>query len=264
MRLLKKTTSRHAILIFCNSVIAQIDVKKVIPAEWNVYKILQIPSKQLPDFGSKLKGEIKELKNYFIKTNDGEVQINKVVCSDKKEAEKIYNSISSFHKTKLASIIEHNEVFEIRSRNIKLVEKVNEILKNENPNNLKIKLTSIVVEDQKKALKFYTEVLGFVKKEDIPMGDEFRWITVVSKSGPASLELALEPNAMEVVKTFQKKLFEQGIPFTAFEVNNIKKEYERLKNLGVEFTMPPTEMMGSIVTVFKDTCGNLIQIYQVL
>jgi catechol 2,3-dioxygenase-like lactoylglutathione lyase family enzyme len=126
---------------------------------------------------------------------------------------------------------------------------------------MKIKLTSIMVEDQDKALKFYTEVLGFVKKTEIPLG-KFRWLTVVSPEGPGDIELVLEPNENPASKTYQKALREQGIPLTAFAVDDIQKEYERMKKLGVVFRSEPTKMGEVTIAVFDDTCGNLIQIYQ--
>jgi predicted enzyme related to lactoylglutathione lyase len=127
---------------------------------------------------------------------------------------------------------------------------------------MKIKLTSVFVDDQDKALKFYTQVLGFVKKRDIPLG-EFKWLTVVSPEEPDGTELLLEPSDNPATKTFKQAIFEQGIPLAAFVVDDIQKEYERLKNLGVEFTMEPTNMGMTTAAVFNDTCGNLIQIYQV-
>ncbi len=127
---------------------------------------------------------------------------------------------------------------------------------------MKIKLNSIFVADQDKALKFYTEILGFVKKNDIPIG-EYKWLTVVSPDEPNGTELVLEPNANPAVKTFQEEIFKQGIPLTAFEVDDVHKEYERLKKLGVTFLMEPTEMGSVTIAKFDDTCGNLIQIYQV-
>jgi catechol 2,3-dioxygenase-like lactoylglutathione lyase family enzyme len=126
---------------------------------------------------------------------------------------------------------------------------------------MKIKLVSIVVEDQDKALAFYTNKLGFIKKHDIPVG-EFKWLTVVSPDEPGGTELVLEPNDNPASSTFQKAIFEQGIPFTGFEVNNIQAEYERLKGIGVEFTMEPTDMGMTIIAILNDTCGNLIQLYQ--
>jgi predicted enzyme related to lactoylglutathione lyase len=119
-----------------------------------------------------------------------------------------------------------------------------------------------MVVGQDKALRFYTEVLGFVKKRDIPLG-EARWLTVVSPEEPEGIELLLEPNGNPAAKTYQKAIFEQGIPLTAFAVDDIQKEYARLKKLGVEFTMEPTNMGMTTAAVFDDTCGNLIQIYQV-
>ena len=127
---------------------------------------------------------------------------------------------------------------------------------------MKIKLTSVLVEDQDKALKFYTEVLGFVKKRDVPVG-QFKFLTVVSPEEPDGTELLLEPNENPAAKTFQKAIFEQGIPLTAFAVEDIQKEYERMKKLGVVFTQEPTKMGPVTQAVFDDTCGNLIQIYQV-
>ena len=127
---------------------------------------------------------------------------------------------------------------------------------------MKIKLTSIMVDDQSKALKFYTEVFGFVKKHDIPVGGEYRWITVVSPEGPSDVELSLEPNANPVGKTFQEGLFKQGIPATAFEVTNIEHEYQRLQALGVVFTQQPTRQGPVTIAICADTCGNLIQLYQ--
>jgi glyoxylase I family protein len=126
---------------------------------------------------------------------------------------------------------------------------------------MRIKLTSIMVDDQAKALKFYTEVFGFVKKQDFPVG-EYRWITVTSAEGPNDLQLALEPNANPAGKTFQRALFEQGIAATAFEVSDVRGEYARLNALGVAFTREPTEAGPVMVAVCSDTCGNLIQLYQ--
>jgi glyoxylase I family protein len=126
---------------------------------------------------------------------------------------------------------------------------------------MRIKLASIMVDDQDKALRFYTEVFGFVKKHDIPVG-EFRWITVVSPDGPGDVELALEPNANPIGKTFQEGIFKQGIPATAFEVENIEQEFQRLKTLGVAFTQGPSRHGPVTIAVCADTCGNLIQLYQ--
>ena len=128
---------------------------------------------------------------------------------------------------------------------------------------MKIKLTSVSIDDYDKALKFYTEVLGFAPKRDIPLGGGARWITVVSPDEPNGTELLLEPNAdYPAMKALKEALVKDGMPFTAFEVNDIQKEYERMKKLGVEFTMEPTNMGSTTVAVFNDTCGNLIQIYQ--
>jgi predicted enzyme related to lactoylglutathione lyase len=126
---------------------------------------------------------------------------------------------------------------------------------------MKIRLNSVCVEDQDKALKFYTEVLGFIKNKEIPVG-EFKWLTVVSPEEPDGTELVLEPNINPATKTFQSAIFKQGIPLTAFAVEDIQKEYERLKKLGVVFTMEPTQTGPVTIAVFDDTCGNLIQLYQ--
>lgn len=126
---------------------------------------------------------------------------------------------------------------------------------------MKIKLTSVFVDDQDKALKFYTEVLGFVKKHDIPVG-EFKWLTVVSPEEPDGTELLLEPSDNPAAQAFKKALVEQGIPLTTFFVDDIQKEYERMKKLGVKFTMEPTPMGPTIAAIFDDTCGNYIQLNQ--
>ena len=126
---------------------------------------------------------------------------------------------------------------------------------------MRIKLTSIMVDDQDKGLRFYTEVLGFKKKHDIPVG-EYRWITVTSSEGPDDLELALEPNANPAGKTFQEAMFSQGIPLAAFEVADIAGEFARLTAKGVAFTRPPAPAGPVTLAVFADTCGNLIQLYQ--
>jgi predicted enzyme related to lactoylglutathione lyase len=126
---------------------------------------------------------------------------------------------------------------------------------------MKIILTSVMVDDQEKALKFYTEVLGFVKKNDIPMG-EARWLTVVSPEGPDGVELLLEPMGFPPARTYQKALFEAGIPLTSFAVDDIQKDYERMKKLGVAFKSAPTKTGPVTIAVFEDTCGNLIQMAQ--
>jgi glyoxylase I family protein len=126
---------------------------------------------------------------------------------------------------------------------------------------MRIKLTSIMVDDQDKALRFYTNVLGFQPKHDIPVG-EFRWITVVSPEGPDDLELVLEPNANPAGRAFQEAMFAQGIPLAAFEVADMTAEFARLTAQGVAFTRPPTPAGPVTIAVFADTCGNLIQLYQ--
>lgn len=128
---------------------------------------------------------------------------------------------------------------------------------------MKIKLTSILVNNQERALKFYTEVLGFIKKTEIPTG-EHKWLTIVSRSEQDGVELVLEPLGFEPAKIYQKALFEAGIPAMAFHVEDIEKEYKRLTALGVAFSMKPTQIGPSKVAVFDDTCGNNIQIFQVL
>ena len=129
---------------------------------------------------------------------------------------------------------------------------------------MKIKLTSVWIDDYDKALKFYTEILGFLKKRDIPLGGGARWIPVVSAEDPDGTELLLEPNAdYPAMRALKESLVKDGIPFTAFQVDEIQREYARLKKLGVEFTMEPTNMGMTTVAVFNDTCGNLIQLYQV-
>ena len=129
---------------------------------------------------------------------------------------------------------------------------------------MKIKLASVSIDEYDKAVKFYTEALGFILKRDIPLGNDARWITVVSPDEPNGVELVLEPNASyPAMKALKESLVRDGIPFTAFEVNNIQKEYERMKKLGVEFTMEPTNMGTTTAAIFDDTCGNLIQIYQI-
>ncbi len=127
---------------------------------------------------------------------------------------------------------------------------------------MKIKLSSVYVDDQDKALKFYTEVLGFVKKQDVPMGAD-RWLTVVSPEEPDGTELLLEPDSNPDARTFKKAIFDQGIPFTAFAVDDVQSEYGRLKRLGVLFRQEPTNMGPATVAIFDDTCGNLIHIFQV-
>jgi len=127
---------------------------------------------------------------------------------------------------------------------------------------LKIKLTSIPVDDQQKALEFYTDKLGFVKKHDVDMGGP-RWLTVTAPDNP-DVELLLEPMGFAPAKDYQKALFDAGIPWTAFAVDDAQKEYERLKKLGVEFKSEPKQMGPTVVAQFEDTCGNYIQIYQMV
>jgi catechol 2,3-dioxygenase-like lactoylglutathione lyase family enzyme len=127
---------------------------------------------------------------------------------------------------------------------------------------MKIKLTSVFVEDQEKALQFYTKILGFVKKNDFLM-ENARWLTVVSPEEPDTVELVLEPSDNPVVRPFKKALVDQGIPFTAFYVDSVHQEYERMKRLGVHFTMEPVSNGPITLAIFDDTCGNLIQIFHV-
>jgi catechol 2,3-dioxygenase-like lactoylglutathione lyase family enzyme len=126
---------------------------------------------------------------------------------------------------------------------------------------MRIKLNSIFVDNQDKALKFYTEILGFKKSKEIPVG-EFKWLTVASPEGPPDVELALEPNANPAAKEFQEAIFKQGIPITAFEVDDLRAEHQRLKDLGVMFTMQPTDHGPVMIAILSDTCGNLVQLYQ--
>ena len=126
---------------------------------------------------------------------------------------------------------------------------------------MKILLTSVIVADQDHALKFYTEVLGFVKKTDIPAGG-YRWLTVVSPEGANDIELVLEPNANPAAKVYQKALFDSGIPWTMFFVDDIRKEHERLEQLGVVFSMKPTPAGPVTIAMFDDTCGNRMQVVQ--
>ncbi|MFF7154006.1 VOC family protein [Streptomyces sp. NPDC008139] len=125
---------------------------------------------------------------------------------------------------------------------------------------MKIHLTSVFVDDQAKALAFYTDVLGFVKKYDVPVGEKDRWLTVVSPDEPGGTELLLEPAGHPAVTPYRDALFEDGIPLAQFAVSDVKAEYERLSGLGVRFTQEPLEMGPVTTAVFDDTCGNLIQI----
>jgi catechol 2,3-dioxygenase-like lactoylglutathione lyase family enzyme len=124
---------------------------------------------------------------------------------------------------------------------------------------MRIHITSVLVDDQDKALRFYTEVLGFVKKTEVPVG-EHRWLTVVSPDEPEGTELLLEPDGHPAAKPFKDALVADGIPFTSFAVDDVAAEHERLRALGVRFTQEPTQMGDVTTAVFDDTCGNLIQI----
>lgn len=126
---------------------------------------------------------------------------------------------------------------------------------------MRITLSSVFVDDQDRALEFYTKVLGFVKKRELPAG-EFKWLTVVAPEGPDDIELLLEPNATPIAKTYQNDCFEAGIPATSFAAGDVQKEYERLTALGVVFRQKPTKTGSASVAVFEDTCGNLIQLVQ--
>lgn len=131
---------------------------------------------------------------------------------------------------------------------------------------MKVKIISIPVQDQEKALQFYTRKLGFLKKVDVPLSEDSRWLTVVSKEEQDGPEILLEPvpNHFEPAKTYQKALFDAGIPYTQFNADNVQQEYERLVGLGVEFSVKPTEMGTVKIAVFNDTCGNNIQIVEML
>jgi predicted enzyme related to lactoylglutathione lyase len=126
---------------------------------------------------------------------------------------------------------------------------------------MKIKLTSVYVDDQEKALRFYTEVLGFMKKADFSQGP-FRWITVASPEQPDGAELQLALNDKPAAKVYQQAMFQQGQPAAMFFTDDVKGDYERIKARGAEFTMPPTDVTGSTIAMLKDTCGNLIQLTQ--
>ncbi|MFL6120734.1 VOC family protein [Actinophytocola sp.] len=126
---------------------------------------------------------------------------------------------------------------------------------------MRINLASVLVDDEEKALRFYTSVLGFKEKTNVPMG-EHRWITVVSAESPDGVELLLEPDGHPAAGPFKRALVDDGIPFTSFAVDDVRAEYERLRGLGVRFTQEPTDMGPVVTAVFDDTCGNLIQIAQ--
>jgi predicted enzyme related to lactoylglutathione lyase len=126
---------------------------------------------------------------------------------------------------------------------------------------MKIVVTSVLVDDQEKALQFYTKVLGFVKKHDVPMG-KFRWLTVTGPDEPNGVELLLEPDQHPAAKPFKEALVADGIPCTSFGVDDAQAEYQRLQKAGVRFTQPPVNMGPVTTAVFDDTCGNLIQMAQ--
>ncbi|MFF9900088.1 VOC family protein [Streptomyces longispororuber] len=125
---------------------------------------------------------------------------------------------------------------------------------------MRIRMTSVFVDDQAKALHFYTEILGFVKKHDVPVGEKDRWLTVVSPEEPGGTELLLEPAAHPAARTYRDTLVADGIPLAQFTVDDVRAEYERLRGLGVRFTQEPLETGPVTTAVLDDTCGNLIQI----
>jgi predicted enzyme related to lactoylglutathione lyase len=127
---------------------------------------------------------------------------------------------------------------------------------------MKIRLTSVFVNDQEKALQFYANVLGFSKKQDVSLG-QYRWLTVVSPDEPDGVELLLEPNENPIATTYQQALFQQGIPAAIFFVDNIQEEYARMRKMGVDFSMEPTATGPVTIAIFDDTCGNRIQLNQV-
>ena len=124
---------------------------------------------------------------------------------------------------------------------------------------MRIELSSVFVDNQEKALRFYTDILGFVKKTDMPVG-KFRWLTVISPEQSGGVELLLEPNDNPAAKTYQEAIFDQGLPATAFAVDDVQHEYDRLTKRGVTFPTKPTP--SPTLAIFDDTCGNLIQLYQ--
>jgi predicted enzyme related to lactoylglutathione lyase len=126
---------------------------------------------------------------------------------------------------------------------------------------MKFKVTSVYVDDQEKALRFYTEVLGFAKKNDFTQGP-YRWLTVISPDDPDGVEVQLAPNTNPVAKAYQEGIFQQGQPAVMFFTGDIKGDYERIKGNGAEFTMPPTDVTGSTIAILNDTCGNLVQLTQ--
>jgi len=126
---------------------------------------------------------------------------------------------------------------------------------------MKIKVISLYVDDQEKALRFYTNLLGFTKKTDFSNGP-YRWLTIASSEEPNGIELQLALNDNPAAKTYQQAMFQQGQPAVMFFTDDVKGDYERIKGLGAEFTMPPTDVTGSTIAKLKDTCGNLVQLTQ--
>jgi catechol 2,3-dioxygenase-like lactoylglutathione lyase family enzyme len=126
---------------------------------------------------------------------------------------------------------------------------------------MRIDLTSVLVDDQGNALRFYTEILGFEKKVEIPLGEHHSWLTVVSPEDPDGTQLVLEPDAHPAAKPFKKALMDDGIPFTSFAVDDVHAEFDRLRDLGVTFTQEPTDLGTVTTAVLDDTCGNLIQLH---
>ncbi len=124
-----------------------------------------------------------------------------------------------------------------------------------------IKLTSVIVDDQAKALAFYRDMLGFAVKQDIPMGGA-RWLTMVSPADPNGVQLLLEPMGFAPARTYQKAMYDAGIPLTAFAVDDVQAEYQRMASLGVAFKGEPTSGPGPVTVILDDTCGNLIQLFQ--
>jgi catechol 2,3-dioxygenase-like lactoylglutathione lyase family enzyme len=126
---------------------------------------------------------------------------------------------------------------------------------------MRINLTSVLVDDQSKALRFYTEILGFEKKVEIPLGEHHSWLTVVSPEDRDGTQLVLEPDAHPAAKPFKNALMDDGIPFTSFAVDDVHAEFERLRDLGVTFTQEPTDLGTVTTAILDDTCGNLIQLH---
>ena len=127
---------------------------------------------------------------------------------------------------------------------------------------MQLKLMSVLVDDQQKALEFYTKILGFVKKQDFPVG-KFRWLTVISPEGPDGIELLWEPNSKSFAIKYQKTLYKEGIAALALASKDVQKEFEKLTKLGVSFKMEPTKLDTTVIAMFDDTCGNYVQIFQI-